>query len=516
MKSVSGIGRIAALGAVIGVIVLVAVVLFGGGSGGYTVTAQFINASQLVKGNLVQIAGTQVGTVENIELTPDGQADVTITVNEDYAPLREGTIATVRQFSLSGIANRYVDLTLPTGPDEDNPEIAEGGVIGSEETEEPVDLDQVFNIFDPVARVAVQEFLKGSAKQFQGRGEEANRGFQYLNPALSTSSRLFRELNRDTPVLEAFLVDSARLVTTVADRRDDLAALVGNLNETTRALGDEKVALADAISRLPDFMRTANTTFVNLRSTLDTLDPLVDASEPVVSRSGPGNDLQELLPELRRFASDAEPAVADLDRLLVHPGKRNDLLNLQETFPELARTALDTRSRSVNPAANPFAGNKRNVKGKKRPLGRVPGAFPELSEALNDAAPIIAYGRPYTPELWGWFDDFSKPGGYDALGGVNRSDVIFNEVSLFNDSPGQLRGAGGFFPGPGPAIGQYKKCPGAEEAPAADGSNIFSLGEQEALDCEEDSRQTGNYAGSPYTRSGEGGLAPDGNGTEGP
>ena len=115
MKSVSGIGRIAALGAVIGVIVLVAVVLFGGGSGGYTVTAQFINASQLVKGNLVQIAGTQVGTVENIELTPDGQADVTFSVSEDYAPLREGTTATVRQFSLSGIANRYVCL-LYTSP----------------------------------------------------------------------------------------------------------------------------------------------------------------------------------------------------------------------------------------------------------------------------------------------------------------------------------------------------------------------------------------------------------------
>ncbi len=136
----------------------------------------------------------------------------------------------------------------------------------------------------------------------------------------------------------------------------------------------------------------------------------------------------------------------------------------------------------------------------------MPAAFPELSEALRDAAPVIAYGRPYTPELWGWFDDFSKPGGYDALGGVNRSDVIFNETSLFNDpgsGPGQVQALGS------PAIGQFKKCPGAAEAPAADRSNVFSLAEQEALDCEEDSRQTGNYAGNATTRTGEGGLAPD-------
>jgi phospholipid/cholesterol/gamma-HCH transport system substrate-binding protein len=172
----------------------------------------------------------------------------------------------------------------------------------------------------------------------------------------------------------------------------------------------------------------------------------------------------------------------------------------------------------VNPAANPFAGTKRHVQGKKRDVGRTRGAFPEITEALRDAAPIIAYGRPYTPELWGWFDDFSHPGGYDALGGANRSDIIFNEASMFNDSPAQLRGGGRVLNGgePGPAIGQYKKCPGSAEAPAADGSNIFSLGEQEALDCEEDARSTGNYAGSPYTRVGEGGTAPDGNGTEGP
>ena len=77
-----------------------------------------------------------------------------------------------------------------------------------------MDLDQVFNIFDPVARVAVQDFFQQSAVQLSGKSQEAELGYQYLNPALSTSSRLFRELNRDTPVLEAFLVDSAKLVTT--------------------------------------------------------------------------------------------------------------------------------------------------------------------------------------------------------------------------------------------------------------------------------------------------------------
>ena len=58
----------------------------------------------------MQVARPPVGKVENIDLTADGQAEVTMTIDDDYAPLRRGTLATVRQASLSGVANRYVDL----------------------------------------------------------------------------------------------------------------------------------------------------------------------------------------------------------------------------------------------------------------------------------------------------------------------------------------------------------------------------------------------------------------------
>ena len=60
MESVGGIGRVIALGAIIGAIVLVIIVLLGVG-GGYEVTAQFQNSSQLVKGNLVQVGGNPIG-----------------------------------------------------------------------------------------------------------------------------------------------------------------------------------------------------------------------------------------------------------------------------------------------------------------------------------------------------------------------------------------------------------------------------------------------------------------------
>ena len=44
-----------------------------------------------------------------IDLTDDNQAAVTVTLDE---PLREGTTAVIRSTSLSGVANRYISLTL--------------------------------------------------------------------------------------------------------------------------------------------------------------------------------------------------------------------------------------------------------------------------------------------------------------------------------------------------------------------------------------------------------------------
>src|SRR4051812_47760192 len=121
----------------------------------------------------------------------------------------------------------------------------------------------------------------------RGRGRQIQAGVRYLNPALSTGSRLFGELSRDDPLLERFLVDSSKLVTALAAREDDLSGVVTNLNTTTRALGNQKEALAESVDRLPPFMRRANTPFVTLRAALTDVAPLVTAAKPVARRLSP-------------------------------------------------------------------------------------------------------------------------------------------------------------------------------------------------------------------------------------
>jgi phospholipid/cholesterol/gamma-HCH transport system substrate-binding protein len=175
MRSVSGVGRVAALGAVIAAVALVAIVLFGSGGDSYKVTATFANGGQLVKGNPVQVGGVPVGSVDKISITDDGQADVEMSIKEDHKPLRVGTQATIRQFSQSGIANRYIDLKMPPNGAE---AIDDGGEINSDQTTTAVDLDELFNTLDPETRKSLQAFFKNQAAQFRDRGEQANVGFQ--------------------------------------------------------------------------------------------------------------------------------------------------------------------------------------------------------------------------------------------------------------------------------------------------------------------------------------------------
>jgi phospholipid/cholesterol/gamma-HCH transport system substrate-binding protein len=451
MPSRRGIGRVAALAAVIAAVAVVSVLMFGGG-GGYTVKARFLNAGQLVKGNPVQTGGVPIGSVGGIEITPDGRAEIELQIDDGYAPLRRGTRAVIRQLSQSGLANRYVDLKLPPHTEQ---EIPDGGVLDTDSTVTQVDLDELFNTLDADTRRSLQRFLEGSADQFRGRAEQANAGLLYLNPALSTSSRLFDELTEDRPLLERFLVDSSRLVTAVAERRDDLAGLVGSLNDTTRALGSQKQALAESVGLLPPFMRRANTTFVNLRSTLDEVDPLVEAAEPVAKR------LQPFLSQARGFAADARPTVRDLSVTIRRGGRANDAIDLLRSVPPLADIAVETHHRSHAPGGRPVE------------LGETRGAFGETADALRAGAPEIGFARNYTTDFLGWFDDFSTTGGgFDALGATARGFISFSSVL----HPNTIR------------TKQYRRCPGASEAPAVDGSNVLSAEQQEALSCTEEHR----------------------------
>src|SRR5688572_27137227 len=116
----SGAGRLAALVALALLVLAIIYLLLSSGDGGTKYRMVFETGGQLVPDNEVLIGGQPVGSVDSVELTDNGQAQIDVTVDRT---LHEGTSAVVRSTSLSGIANRYISIT----PGPDNAPALEGG-----------------------------------------------------------------------------------------------------------------------------------------------------------------------------------------------------------------------------------------------------------------------------------------------------------------------------------------------------------------------------------------------------
>jgi phospholipid/cholesterol/gamma-HCH transport system substrate-binding protein len=163
-------------------------------------------------------------------------------------------------------------------------------------------------------------------------------------------------------------------------------------------------------------MRRANSTFVNLRSTLDEIDPLVEESKPVTPK------LRRVLAELRPFARDATPTIRDLADLSKSPG--------QGRRPD--------RPRQVGPAVP----RHRHRPGAAQRQG-APGSFATSTESLRRQRTPFAFFRPYLVDFTGWLDDFSHSGIYDAYGSASRVATSVNAFATVGGSlklvPQQLR-----------------------------------------------------------------------------
>jgi phospholipid/cholesterol/gamma-HCH transport system substrate-binding protein len=421
--------RILALAALIAAVALAALAMFGGGER-YKVRAVFANAGQLVPGNQVRVGGQPIGTISDIELDDAANAVVTMELKDAVTPLHEDTTATIRAASLSGITSRYI--SLKPGPN-DGDEIEDGGRIGTDQTTSPVDIDVLFNTLDEKTRGGLRDFIRGSGTQYDGRGEEARESIRYFGPFLASTTRLTEELALDEEILGQFLKDGADTVSAIAERRGDLTELVSNTNVAMRAIGDESAALQRALELLPDTLRKANTTFVNLRSTLDDLDKLVAESKP---------NTKELAPffrALRPLVRDARPTIADLRDLIRSPGPNNDLIELTAKQPRLAELTANV--------------------------------FPRAIRLMDRTDPVIEYARGYTPDLAAWLTKFGQAAAYyDANGHYARVMPVFSPTNFDRDDY-RLVGVSPEDRLNGFERGTRPTCPGGATQPAPDGSS---------------------------------------------
>jgi len=421
---------------VIGVLALaviaLAVVIFSGGDE-HKYNLLFQNASQLVPDNQVLIGGQPVGSVESIELTDDNLAKVVVSVEQE---LHEGTTATIRATSLSGVANHYVSIS--PGPNS-NPSLDNDATLGLASTTTPVDIDQFFNTFPAPVRRGLAQFIKGNAAWYAGAGKAANKTFKYLGVGFNRAGAFVHDLNADENLFSRFLVSSSRLSTAVSERGEELSSAVANAKAAFGAIASQNAALGRSLQLLPPTFRQANTTFVNLRAALDDVEPLIDTSATATK------DLAPFLAELRPVLSRGVPVFKNLSLAVARPGFANDSAELLAALPAVEQRASK--------------------------------AFPHSEDAIAAFQPNLNFIRAYAPEL---FNGFAKLGQvaapYDGNGHYVRGSL--SDLNLFNYNGGSRElepiSPSEQFKAFGDSADIKRRCPGGASQPAADGSSPFT------------------------------------------
>jgi phospholipid/cholesterol/gamma-HCH transport system substrate-binding protein len=423
------LARLAALSALAIGVLAVAVILWTGGAT-YVVHADFSDAGQLVKGDLVTVAGHQVGSIGSITLTDNGLADVELDISDQsIAPIHEGSIATIGQLSLTGVANRFVSLSLSGA----GPRIPSGGTLPVTQTRGIVDLDTFLDALTPRVRASLQELLKSGA-QFvkQPTAGQLSRLSEYLNPAFSQTAQLGGEIVADKFALDRLVSSSAQVATALAARDGDLGGAVTNTAAVLREVAGERAALSDSLQRAPAVLDQGTGVLRNVSSALGVLNPVLSDLQPVAPR------LAQLLSILLPAARDAVPTIKGVEALV--PSARAALLGL----PPVEREATP--------------------------------AVRSLTSSLTKITPILAGLRPYTPDVISGF--FNGVGG--ATGGSYDANGHYLKSLLTLEGGGSsLSGLASLLGGITSSLGAFKggrtrllaPCPGGGNPAAADHSN---------------------------------------------
>ncbi|MEO6497270.1 MAG: MlaD family protein [Solirubrobacteraceae bacterium] len=307
--------RIVALAFSLTACAAVALALSAAGEGGtrYRVDAIFGNASFLIPGQDVRIAGTTVGAVTEVTVTSDNKARIAMEVDPEFGPFRSDADCFIAPQSLIG--ERFIQCAPGTPRGEP---LRAGGdhppTVPLANTHSPVDPDLVVNTYRMPTRERLTLIVNELGTGLTGNAEALNAAIGRAAPALAQTRRFLRIVNADRRVLGRLIERSDEVVGELARRRGRVASFIAEAERVASIAGRRAPAVAAGIRGLPD-------TLFETRASLDALTTLADRSRPLLGGlRDAAQPLDDLIGEVGPFSRAARPALRRLARM-ARPGR---------------------------------------------------------------------------------------------------------------------------------------------------------------------------------------------------
>jgi virulence factor Mce-like protein len=364
----------------------------------YFVRAIFDNASTLVQGEDVKVAGVPVGVISDLDVTPDKKAAVTMRVdNAGFIPWK--TDASCKIGAQGLIGEKFVDCQPGSSSAEPLARVSRGDGKGErllpvERTSSPVDLDLLNDIMRLPYRERFAILLSEFGTGLAGRGEELNEVIHRANPALRETDQVLKILANQNRTLARLARDSDRVLGPLARERESFADFVVQANRTGEASAARRGDLGRSIHLLPGFLR-------ELRPLMADLEDFTDQGTPLLT------DLNAAAPALGRLI-EAQGTLADASR---------------DSFPSLG-DALE-RGRPALIEARPLI---RDLGRFGREAAPVSVDLDELTKSLSKTGAIERLN-----DLIYYITLASN--GFDGLGHYLRAGLITNVCSTYATEP---------------------------------------------------------------------------------
>ena len=253
-------------------------------SGAHQYKAVFADATGVVKGDDIRVAGVKVGTVKDVAITDRTRALITFSV-DDSTQVTGATHATIKYRNLVG--QRYIALTQEVGA---TTKLADGATIPISRTAPALDLTVLFNGFKPL--------------------------FQALSPAdiNQLSYEIVQVFQGEGGTLESLLSHTASVTSTLADRDQVISALVDNLSEVLDHVADRDTQLNQLITTFRTFVSGLNTDRDAILGSLDQISQLSVQTASLVK--GIRSPLVDDIANLRELTANIQRNRSELDRAL--------------------------------------------------------------------------------------------------------------------------------------------------------------------------------------------------------
>jgi len=249
-----------------------------------TYKAIFTDATGVVKGDDIRIAGVKVGSVKNVQIVDRTKAKVTFTVRDATAVTRSST-ATIRYRNLVG--QRYISVTQGVG---DTSRLPGGSTIPLSRTQPALDLTTLFNGFKPLFAALtptdVNRLSYEIIQVFQGEGSN----------------------------IEGLLRNTGSVTQTLADRDQLIGDVITNLNTVLQTIGDRDQELSNLIVQLRDFVGGLTQDKDAILNSLDAVSALTRQTADITTGIRPG--LVSSIKELRQVAGNLNQGRDEIDRAL--------------------------------------------------------------------------------------------------------------------------------------------------------------------------------------------------------